>query len=529
MFFAGETVLAQKDILISVVDDFRAIPMDMDTVSEDQGPQLRSSSTLHSCSGPAGTASGSGLAQPGNAQQLLIKLQALYQQSKATGKDRGAWNCAEPVLVIENSTRDQAVVKLRMACSTDTRPVHLSATNYTGSVGQHAQTCHVCGPLWTGPDNAVKRQRLSGNNLDDVQDNPASSNSNQRRISEYMWTPEKNRRFQELWVKTCVVAGMPIYQIAHPAFKALFRQQCGVELLSRTHISSKTIPQLAKSAKRDMKMMLFQEEHFQIGFDGGKTKHCESGTKMIGVTANLFNKGAVYMGTINTLDCALNTTAYTTLLSDLVQDCCSDWGKVSGIVHDMEPVCGAVVAQLQTLHPHLIDIPCQAHGFHNAAKDLNNLPQLSGMFAAVRTVITTVMSIKELRSEYASIRKRLGGGAVELQLSPDHRWGYSITEAKCLQVSWDLVHLAFQRTPGLLHSRSTGRAEKGKELIQDSIGYMSGDKKIGEGTNTFTLKELLDITVPALVALTDAISVVEADKPLASTVVSLWMKVCLHA
>jgi hypothetical protein len=28
MFFAGATVLAQKDILNSVVDDFRAIPMD---------------------------------------------------------------------------------------------------------------------------------------------------------------------------------------------------------------------------------------------------------------------------------------------------------------------------------------------------------------------------------------------------------------------------------------------------------------------------------------------------------------------
>jgi hypothetical protein len=79
--------------------------------------------------------------------------------------------------------------------------------------------------------------------------------------------------------------------------------------------------------------------------------------------------------------------------------------------------------------------------------------------------------------------------------------------------SWGYVYLLFHGATGLLHSHNTDLAEEGKGHLHDSIGYMSGDKKIGDGTNMFTLKELLDITVPALVELTDAISVVEADNP----------------
>lgn len=81
---------------------------------------------------------------------LTAALQTLLMKHKkgSVGK-KGPWRCATPVGLYGADGKITAV-KLQMACSTDDKPVHLSASNYTGSIPQHARRCTVCGPVRKG-------------------------------------------------------------------------------------------------------------------------------------------------------------------------------------------------------------------------------------------------------------------------------------------------------------------------------------------------------------------------------------------
>lgn len=83
-------------------------------------------------------------AQANKRRQLLQQLQAKHAKGKNASK--GPWRCCQPegVYGADGSLLD---VKLRAACSTEGKPVLLSAANYTGTIPQHAKRCSICGPV----------------------------------------------------------------------------------------------------------------------------------------------------------------------------------------------------------------------------------------------------------------------------------------------------------------------------------------------------------------------------------------------
>jgi hypothetical protein len=246
---------------------------------------------------------------------------------------------------------------------------------------------------------------------------------------------------------------------------------------------------------------------------------------------------------------------YASLLTELMEDY-GGWKRASGVVHDHEGVCDATVKKLQEAHPHLIDIVCQAHGekctgvgvgggagtlalvpsrlmppspnaspprlgiptgLNHAVEDLCKLPVLKEMFEAVHLIIMTIRSSKALKREYKSVCKTLAISA-PLQPKPDHRFAYSVLEARC-------VKAALRPLAVLFSDPSTMRKHQEVEGIEQCAALAMGTYLLGDGTNKFSLSELLDMTVTALELMGNTIASLEADKPMASMALPLWTNI----
>ena len=86
------------------------------------------------------------------------------------------------------------------------------------------------------------------------------------------------------------------------------------------------------------------------------------------------------------------------MLGDLQE--MQDLQRVSGLVHDMEPVVAATVRALIDKYPWMADVPCAAHGFNNLCKDLGkDVPALRDTFEGDHLIIKTIIEDKDLRTK----------------------------------------------------------------------------------------------------------------------------------
>lgn len=86
------------------------------------------------------------VAEPSDVAALEKHFQDLLLKHAKGRETKGVWRCATPTGV-RNASGVLVAVKLRMACSTDAKPVMLSSSNYSGTIGQHAKRCGVCAPV----------------------------------------------------------------------------------------------------------------------------------------------------------------------------------------------------------------------------------------------------------------------------------------------------------------------------------------------------------------------------------------------
>jgi hypothetical protein len=71
-------------------------------------------------------------------------------------------------------------------------------------------------------------------------------------------------------------------------------------------------------------------------------------------------------------------------------------------------------------------------------------------------------------------------------------------------------------------NQSLIRQLQGKEAFEEIVGWVCGSELLGEGSNTFTLKQLLEITLPSLRKVQQAIATIEADRSQLSLVEPMW-------
>jgi hypothetical protein len=93
-----------------------------------------------------GGGSGSGGGGGGDAALTHALQQLLVKHKKGCTAKKGPWRCATPVGMYD-AAGTLTAIKLHMACSTDEKPVRLSAANYTGTIPQHALRCTICKPV----------------------------------------------------------------------------------------------------------------------------------------------------------------------------------------------------------------------------------------------------------------------------------------------------------------------------------------------------------------------------------------------
>jgi hypothetical protein len=136
-----------------------------------------------------------------------------------------------------------------------------------------------------------------------------------------------------------------------------------------------------------------------------------------------------------------------------------------------------------------------------------NLPALKQMFEGVHLIIMTTRNSKSLKRAYKEACAALNTSA-SLKPSPDHRFAYGIIEAQC-------VKAALRPLTVLYSDPSTLRAHRDVAGLEECADLLLGTK---------LLAELLDVTLTALQLLTDAITTLEFDKPMASMALPLWRR-----
>jgi hypothetical protein len=161
--------------------------------------------------------------------------------------------------------------------------------------------------------------------------------------------------------------------------------------------------------------------------------------------------------------------------------------------------------------------PKPTPGLHHAVEDLCKLPALRQLFDAVHQLIMTTRGNKGLKRAYKSMCDAVSVSA-PLKPRPDHRFGYGALEAQC-------VKQALRPLTMLYTDSSIQRQFHNVAGMDECTSLLVGTTLLGEGNNKFKLVDLLDTTLTTMQLLSDAIAAVQADTPMASMALPLWVKI----
>lgn len=177
------------------------------------------------------------------------------------------------------------------------------AATRRSSVGSSASTSFTEPPTLGGDEDVQL--------LADMTAAEAAVGKRQRTIHGFAWNKSQQREFELAWAEAAIADGDSFLAASSRSAKSnVMKRFFGLTLPHRNKMSGDLLNAVATQAEEERNKLLKSVGGFAVGFDGGRDKHMEQGSKMISCAGLMPNGGCVYLDTFNTNDCVLDADTY---------------------------------------------------------------------------------------------------------------------------------------------------------------------------------------------------------------------------